>query len=70
MIVEVLPGMTLADVALRWYGDAECVMDVARINGLMLDWVAKEKGVLNVAEVRNRVTRSYEVMETVICTEI
>lgn len=68
MIVEVYSGMSLADVAMRWYGSVDAIAEIAKLNDLSLDWVAKENCELNVREVSNRVVNEYNKMNIVICT--
>lgn len=68
MIVEVKAGQSLVDVALQFCGDVDRVVEIAELNGLVVDFVATSSMELVVPDVRNAMRSRIEASGAEFCT--
>jgi hypothetical protein len=68
MIVEVKAGQSLVDIALQFCGDVDRVVEIAELNGLVVDFVASASMELVVPDVRNVMRSRIEASGAEFCT--
>jgi hypothetical protein len=68
MIVEVKAGQSLVDVALQFCGDIDRVVEIAELNGLVVDYVASSSMELVVPDVQNVMRSRIEASGAKFCT--
>lgn len=70
MIVEVKAGQSLVDVALQFCGDVDRVVEIAELNGLVVDFVATSSMELVVPDVKNAMKSRIEASGAEFCTGV
>lgn len=68
MIIKMVTGQSIADVALQYCGSVEYVFDVAELNGVAIDYVAERELQLLVPDVDNMIKTRLNRRGVVICT--
>lgn len=70
MIVEIKAGQSLVDVSLQFCGDVDSVVEIAELNGLVVDFVASSYKELVVPDVRNVMRSRIEASGAEFCTGV
>ncbi len=68
MIVEVSRGMSLIDVALQFCGDVDKVVEIAELNDIAVDCVAKGNEEWLVPDEKNVIAERIKSSGAVFCT--